>query len=67
MADCRPLVADEEAMWLQKYQDNGCEYVENVDIDSFRAASAEFWQEMFQTTWTSISYDDAMALIDSCK
>ena len=67
MADCLPLVADEEAMWLAKYQEQGCEYVENVDIDSFRAAAAEFWQEMFETTWTSISYEDAMALIDSCK
>ena len=66
-ADCKPLVAEEEAMWLKDYQDKGCEYVENVDIESFRAASAEFWQEMFQTTWTAISYEDAMALIESCK
>lgn len=67
MTECKALVADEEAKWLQDYKDKGCEVVENVDIESFRAASAEFWQEMFETTWTSMSYDEAMALIESCS
>ena len=67
MTECKALVADEEAKWLQDYKDKGCEVVENVDIESFRAASAEFWQEMFETTWTNMSYDEAMALIESCS
>ena len=67
MAECEPLIADEEAMWLQKYLDAGAVIVEDLDVESFRTASEAYWKEMFETEWTNISYDDAMALIDSCK
>ena len=67
MAECEPLIADEEAMWLQKYLDAGAVLVEDFDVESFRTASEEYWKQMFGTEWSNISYDDAMALIESCK
>ena len=67
MAECEPKIADEEAMWLQKYLDAGAVLVEDLDVESFRKASEEYWKEMFGTEWKNISYEDAMALIDSCR
>ena len=67
MEECKPLVADEEAMWLQKYLDAGAVLVEDLDIESFRAASEEHWKEMFASDWNNISYEDCMALIEECS
>ena len=67
MAECESLIADEEATWLQNYIDAGATVVEDVDIESFREASDAWWQEMFATEWTNISYEDCMALIESCS
>ena len=64
MAQCAPLVTEEEAHWLQVYQDSGAELVTDLDLDSIKAASQEFWKQKFATDWTGISYEDAMALIE---
>lgn len=67
MEESETLIEEEESTWLQTYIDAGSEYVEDVDLESFRTASEEWWREMFDTTWTNISYDDCMALIESCS
>lgn len=67
MTECAPLVEEEEAQWLQTYQDAGATVVEDLDMDSIKAASQDFWKEMFASEWTGISYDDAMALIEECS
>ena len=67
MAECAPLIEEEESGWLQKYLDAGAVLVEDVDVESFREASADYWQDMFASDWNNISYEDCMALIDSCR
>lgn len=67
MTECAPLVEEEEAQWLQTYQDAGATVVEDLDLESIKAASQDFWKEMFASQWTGISYDDAMALIEECS
>lgn len=67
MDQCAPLIADEEAEWLKAYQDAGAELVTDLDLDSFKTASEEFWKQEFATEWTNISYEDAMALIEECS
>ena len=67
MAQCAPLVTEEEAHWLQVYQDAGAQLVTDLDLDSIKAASQEFWKQKFATDWTGISYEDAMALIEECS
>ena len=63
MAECAPLIEEEEAHWLEKFKEAGCEVVD-VDIASFREASEAWWKEMFASEWSNISYEDCMALIN---
>ena len=67
MSECASLVEAEEAEWLQKYQDAGAELVSSLDLDSIKAASEDFWKKQFETEWTGISYEDAMALVEECS
>ena len=67
MSECAALVEAEEAEWLQKYQDAGAELVSSLDLDSIKAASEDFWKKQFETEWTGISYEDAMALVEECS
>ena len=67
MEECSALIADEEATALQAYLDGGAVLVEDLDLDSIKAASADWWKEMFATQWTNISYEDCMALIAECS
>ena len=67
MEECKPLIEEEESGWLQKYLDAGAVLVEDFDVESFRKASEEHWKEMFASDWNNISFEDCMALIDSCS
>ena len=59
-------IEKEEAGWMQKYQDAGCEIVD-FDIESAREASIPFWKEMFESGEWAMSYDEVMNLIDECS
>lgn len=65
MNEYSSAIDQEEADWLQKYQDAGCTVLD-FDTASVQDACKSFWQEEFNTEWTSISYEDAMALIAEC-
>ncbi|MDD3347896.1 TRAP transporter substrate-binding protein [Oscillibacter sp.] len=67
MTECVPLIEKEEADWTETYRNAGAEVVKDLDLDSIKAASQEFWKSKFASDWTGISYDDAMALIAECS
>lgn len=66
MSEFSGAIDQEEADWLQKYQDAGCTVLD-FDTASVQEACKNFWQDEFNKEWTSISYDDAMALIAECS
>lgn len=62
----RAEVEKEEAGWIKKYQEAGCEIVD-FDIESAREASIPFWKEMFESGEWAMSYDEVMSLIEECS